>query len=206
MQELRVGIIGCGFMGRTHSNAYRRLNNFFPVRAPAGAAGDLRRDRERTEANSRDVWGYERAETDWRQVDGRQGYRPDRHLRAELARTRRSPWPRRKAGKMMLCEKPLAMNAAEGEEMVRAVEAAGVAEHDFVQLPARAADLAGEADHRRRPHRAGVPLPRRRTCRTGRFRPTCRRAATRLWRLDVRVPAAASPATCWRTPSTRRCG
>jgi len=30
------------------------------------------------------------------------------------------------AGKMILCEKPLAMNAAEGEEMVRAVEAAGV--------------------------------------------------------------------------------
>ena len=26
MQDLRVGIIGCGFMGRTHSNAYRRLN------------------------------------------------------------------------------------------------------------------------------------------------------------------------------------
>jgi predicted dehydrogenase len=28
MKDLRVGLIGCGFMGRTHSNAHRRLNNF----------------------------------------------------------------------------------------------------------------------------------------------------------------------------------
>ena len=31
MKELRVGMIGYGFMGRTHSNAYKRLNDFFPV-------------------------------------------------------------------------------------------------------------------------------------------------------------------------------
>ena len=30
-KELRVGMIGYGFMGRTHSNAYKRLNDFFPV-------------------------------------------------------------------------------------------------------------------------------------------------------------------------------
>ena len=31
MKELRVGMIGYGFMGRAHSNAYKRLNDFFPV-------------------------------------------------------------------------------------------------------------------------------------------------------------------------------
>ena len=30
-KELRVGMIGYGFMGRAHSNAYKRLNDFFPV-------------------------------------------------------------------------------------------------------------------------------------------------------------------------------
>ena len=31
-KELRVGMIGYGFMGRAHSNAYKRLNDFFPVK------------------------------------------------------------------------------------------------------------------------------------------------------------------------------
>ena len=30
-KPLNVGIIGYGFMGRTHSNAYRRVSNFFDV-------------------------------------------------------------------------------------------------------------------------------------------------------------------------------
>ena len=29
-KELRIGLIGCGFMGRTHSNGYNRIRNFFP--------------------------------------------------------------------------------------------------------------------------------------------------------------------------------
>ncbi len=29
-KELRIGLIGCGFMGRTHSNGYNRIKNFFP--------------------------------------------------------------------------------------------------------------------------------------------------------------------------------
>ena len=29
-KPLRIGMIGCGFMGRAHSNAYRRVENFFP--------------------------------------------------------------------------------------------------------------------------------------------------------------------------------
>src|SRR5689334_25021497 len=31
MKSLNIGLIGYGFMGRTHSNAYRRVNNFFDV-------------------------------------------------------------------------------------------------------------------------------------------------------------------------------
>jgi len=124
-KELRVGLIGCGFMGRTHSNAYRRLNNFFDVehRAVLKSVCDSNADKAKAYAAT---WGYERFETDWRkQVEA-----PDidlidicvpnsSHHDLAIAAARQ--------GKMVLCEKPLAMNAAEGEEMVRAVEEAGVA-------------------------------------------------------------------------------
>ena len=31
MKKLNVGLIGYGFMGRAHSNAYRKVNNFFDL-------------------------------------------------------------------------------------------------------------------------------------------------------------------------------
>ena len=31
MKPLNIGLIGYGFMGRTHSNAYKRVNDFFDV-------------------------------------------------------------------------------------------------------------------------------------------------------------------------------
>ena len=39
-KTLGVGLIGCGFMGRTHSNAYLRLNNFFTVEHRPVLLGD----------------------------------------------------------------------------------------------------------------------------------------------------------------------
>ena len=29
-KELRIGLIGYGFMGRTHTNGYKRVSDFFP--------------------------------------------------------------------------------------------------------------------------------------------------------------------------------
>ncbi len=29
-KEIRIGLIGCGLMGRTHTNGYKRLGDFFP--------------------------------------------------------------------------------------------------------------------------------------------------------------------------------
>ena len=31
LKDLNIGMIGYGFMGRAHSNAYRKVNNFFPL-------------------------------------------------------------------------------------------------------------------------------------------------------------------------------
>jgi len=123
-KELRVGVIGCGFMGRTHSNAYRRLNNFFPVehRAVLKAICDVNGPKAQQYAAT---WGYERAETDWRRlvdaadIDLIDITVPNRfHCEIALAAA--------KAGKMVCCEKPLAMNVAEAQQMVDAVQAAKV--------------------------------------------------------------------------------
>ncbi len=129
MQELRVGLIGCGFMGRAHSNAYRRLNNFFSVQHQPVLQAVCGRDRGRTEAFAR-TWGYGRVETDWRRlieakdIDLIDICVPNvAHKEIAIAAAQ--------AGKMVVCEKPLAMNAAEGEAMVRAVKAAGVANMIF---------------------------------------------------------------------------
>ena len=72
-----------------------------------------------------DQWGYESIETDWKKllerkdIDAVDICTPN-NLHKEIAIAAA------KAGKMILCEKPLAMNAAEGEEMCQAVEKAGV--------------------------------------------------------------------------------
>ena len=124
-KELRVGLIGCGFMGRAHSNAYRRLNNFFPVehRAVLKCVCDVNREKANKYAA---VWGYERVESDWRKlleaddIDLIDITVPNRfHMEIAVAVA--------KAGKMVCCEKPMAMSVAEAEEMTQAVEEAGVA-------------------------------------------------------------------------------
>ena len=32
MKDLRIGMIGYGFMGKAHSNAYQRVNHFFDLK------------------------------------------------------------------------------------------------------------------------------------------------------------------------------
>jgi predicted dehydrogenase len=124
MKDLRIGLIGYGFMGKAHSNAYRRVPNFFNLEYQPVLKAVCGRDKEKADAFARQ-WGYESVETDWRKVIERKDIDAvdictpnNTHKEMALAAA--------KAGKMILCEKPLAMNAEEGREMVKAVEAAGV--------------------------------------------------------------------------------
>ena len=124
MKELRIGLIGYGFMGKAHSNAYRRVPNFFNLDYTPVLKAVCGRDKEKAEAFAKQ-WGYESVETDWRKVIDRKDIDAvdictpnNTHKEIALAAA--------KAGKMILCEKPLAMNAEEGREMVKAVESAGV--------------------------------------------------------------------------------
>ena len=65
MKELRIGMIGYGFMGRAHSNAYRKVGNFFDLAYQPVLKAACARDREKVSAFAA-KWGYESVETDWR--------------------------------------------------------------------------------------------------------------------------------------------
>src|SRR5213078_3450385 len=124
MKDLRIGMIGYGFMGRAHSNGYRRVNNFFNLEYRPVLRAVAARDQAKAKAFA-DQWGYESIETDWRKVVERKDIDAvdictpnNSHCEIALAAAA--------AGKMILCEKPLAMNGAEGLKMVEAVEKAKV--------------------------------------------------------------------------------
>jgi predicted dehydrogenase len=136
-EDLRIGLIGCGFMGRAHSNAFNRVANFFDQPLVPRLVAVCSRNEQQTQQFA-DTWGYESIETDWRalvnrdDIDGVDICVPN-HLHCEIATTAAA------AGKMVLCEKPLAMNSQEGEVMCRAVEDAGVANmvwYNYRRVPA----------------------------------------------------------------------
>ncbi|MGZ3389522.1 MAG: Gfo/Idh/MocA family protein [Isosphaeraceae bacterium] len=123
-KPLNIGLIGYGFMGRTHSNAYKRVNDFFDVEYRPVLKAVCGRTAPGAESFA-EKWGYESVETDWRKLVERKDIdvidicTPD-NTHAEIAIAAAE------AGKMVLCEKPLAMNLVEGQKMVDAVEQADV--------------------------------------------------------------------------------
>jgi predicted dehydrogenase len=136
-KQLRIGMIGYGFMGRTHSNAYRRVTNFFDLEYHPVLQAVCARNAEQVQAFA-DRWGYASIETDWRKLVERKDIDAidictPNNLHKEMALAAAAN------GKMILCEKPLSMNTAEGEEMVAAIEKAGVANtvwYNYRRVPA----------------------------------------------------------------------
>jgi predicted dehydrogenase len=123
-KPLNIGMIGYGFMGRAHSNAWRRVGNFFDLDYQPVLKAVAARNKAKAEAFAA-RWGYESVETDWKKLVARKDIDAvdicvpnDLHMEIAIAAA--------KAGKMILCEKPLARNTKEGEKMVAAVEKAGV--------------------------------------------------------------------------------
>jgi predicted dehydrogenase len=64
---LNVGMIGYGFMGRAHSNAYCQVNHFFDVPFRPVLKAACARNVEKLKAFA-EQWGYESLETDWRKL------------------------------------------------------------------------------------------------------------------------------------------
>lgn len=136
-KPLRIGVVGYGFMGRIHSNAYLHVNRFFdlPLRPVLKAA--CGRDAKKLH-NFAEIWGYESTESHWRNLVQRDDIDlidiaspNDTHAEIAIAAAR--------AGKMVLCEKPLGRNLAESQQMVQAVQEAGVANmvwYNYRRVPA----------------------------------------------------------------------
>jgi predicted dehydrogenase len=137
MKNLNIGMVGYGFMGRTHSNAFSQVNHFFDLPFRPVLKALCARNAERAAAFA-SQWGYQRVESDWRKlvnapdIDMIDIASPnDTHAEIAIAAA--------KAGKMVMCEKPLGRNAAEAESMVAAVEQAGVANsvwYNYRRVPA----------------------------------------------------------------------
>jgi predicted dehydrogenase len=116
--DLRVALLGQGFMGKAHSNAYCQAGHFYDLPYRIRRRLLCGRNAATLEATAA-RWGWEETSTDWRTAIDR----PDidavdvalpNHLHAEASIAAA------KAGKIVLCEKPLAMSIAEAEAMVEA--------------------------------------------------------------------------------------
>ena len=135
--KLRIGMVGYGFMGRTHSNAFREAPKFFDLPHEPELTAICARNKDRAEEFAAN-WGYGSVETDWRALIERDDIdlidiAAPNNMHDDIAIAAAE------AGKMVMCEKPLGRTAAESAAMVAAVEKAGVRNmvwYNYRRIPA----------------------------------------------------------------------
>src|SRR2546425_12372133 len=123
-KRLNIGLVGYGFMGRTHSNAFLQTPRYFDVPYEPVLKAVCARNADRVKSFAANGV-HESSETPGRALVARKDIdlidiagRNDTHGEIAVAAAG--------AGKMVSCEKPLGRNAAEAEQMVEAVETARV--------------------------------------------------------------------------------
>jgi len=136
-KTLRVGMVGYGFMGKAHSNAWRQAPRFFPLKAHVELHTICGRSAAGVQA-ARLQFGWQNSATDWREVvdspliDVVDINTPnDSHAEIAIAAAR--------AGKHILCEKPLALTTKQAEAMLAAVQKAKIVHmvcHNYRRIPA----------------------------------------------------------------------
>jgi len=123
-KEINVGIIGTKFMGRAHSNAFMDVPHFFDLPATPVLRAACGRNRPELEAFAR-RFGWQTTETSWERMVARD----DIDL-VDICTSNVTHMPiavaAAKAGKHVLCEKPIAMNAGEARRMLDAAREADV--------------------------------------------------------------------------------
>ncbi len=123
--ELGIGMLGYAFMGKAHTNAFKKIPYMmYPPPAIPKLVALCGRNEEATRAAA-ERYGYEKVYTDWREMIADpaiqifdNGGPNNIHAEPTIAAAR--------AGKHVFCEKPLARTAAEAKTMLDAANAAGV--------------------------------------------------------------------------------
>jgi predicted dehydrogenase len=120
-RTIGIGVLGYGFMGRVHSEAFQRLAGGSLTPRLVGIAG---RDDQALAAVAQ-RYGYEQAVTDWRELIADDRIQlfdnvgsNDAHAEPTIAAA--------EAGKHVLCEKPLGRTATESYEIWQKVVPTGV--------------------------------------------------------------------------------
>lgn len=189
-KRINVGLVGYGFMGRAHSNAYRQVAKFFDLEYEPVLKAVCARNEKKLEAFA-DNWGWESCETDWRKLIERDDIdlidicSPNNtHREIAIAAAQ--------AGKVVACEKPLAMNADEAKVMTDTVEKAGVPNmvwFNYRRVPAVA--LAKSILEEGRIGR--IFHYRAKYLQDWTMSPSLPQGGATLWRMDA--PTSASPPT-----------
>jgi predicted dehydrogenase len=122
-KELRIGLLGGGFMGKCHTNAYKKIPYFYPsagFTTRLAVLCDQRADVAEREAAR---YGYDAYCSDWKELvaDGRidlfDNCGPDPvHVEPSIAALA--------AGKHVVCEKPMAIRVEDARRMRDAAAAA----------------------------------------------------------------------------------
>ncbi len=189
-------------MGRA-IRTFLQTNHFFDTPFQPILKAVCARNAERVHAFAEN-WGYESTETDWRALVDRKDIDlidiaspNDTHAEVAIAAAR--------AGKMVLCEKPLGRTASEAESMVRAAESAGVPNmiwYNYRRVPAvMLLSLPSTKDDSARSFTIA-----RSSSRTGPSREICRKVAKDCGGSTHLSRAAALPEIYSRTASIPRCG
>ncbi len=123
-KNLNVGIVGTQFMGKAHSNAFSKISKFFDLPSNPILHTACGRNKANAEVLS-NKFGWENVVTDYHTLIGNEDIdlidictANDTHAPIAIAAA--------KAGKHVLCEKPLARNAEEAIQMYNAVQESGV--------------------------------------------------------------------------------
>jgi len=136
-RTLTVGLVGYNFMGRAHSNAWRQAPRFFDLPADLRLKTICGRDASAAKKAAARL-GWESTATHWRklvadaEIDIIDICTPN-HTHREIAVAAA------RAGKAVLCEKPLGLDVSEGKEMLAAVKKARVVHmvcHNYRRIPA----------------------------------------------------------------------
>lgn len=124
MKTINVAMIGQGFMGRSHSNAWGQVAKFFkpPLKPVMHTVFGQPEENPQIFA---DNWGWQTAATDWQKVInapeiGLVDIVTPNYMHAPVAKAAIA------AGKNVSCEKPIAGTLADAREMVEAAKKANV--------------------------------------------------------------------------------